>query len=205
MPSPNPSVPSSSRRRPAPREAAPPRNQVQDADLLESALSGSREAWAEFVARYSRLVYSIPRRYGMDVHASEDVFQEVFSIFLRQVRGIRNRTGLPKWFLTTAHRVCRQSCAAARRRVVLEGPLADAAPPADLAARWERQHVVRRALARLGGRCEELIAALYTHNGPAAYAEIAQRLGMPPGAIGPTRARCLQKLLKLLEDEAECP
>ncbi len=198
MPSPNPSV-----RSQAPREAAAPWSHAEDAELLEAALSGSQEAWAAFVARYSRLVYSIPRRYGMDVHASEDVFQEVFSIFLRQARGIRNRTGLPKWFITTAHRVCRQSCAAARRRVVLEGPLAEAAPPADVATRWEQQHVVRRALDRLGGRCEQLISALYTQNGPDAYAEIARRLDMPPGAIGPTRARCFQKLLKLLEGEWE--
>jgi DNA-directed RNA polymerase specialized sigma24 family protein len=31
------------------------------------------------------------------------------------------------------------------------------------------------------------------------YAEIARRSGMPVSSIGPTRARCLEKLKKVLE------
>jgi DNA-directed RNA polymerase specialized sigma24 family protein len=34
---------------------------------------------------------------------------------------------------------------------------------------------------------------------PPPYSEIAARLGTTEGSIGPTRARCLQKLLKLLD------
>jgi len=34
---------------------------------------------------------------------------------------------------------------------------------------------------------------------PPAYSEVAAALGMTHGSIGPTRARCLQKLLALLE------
>jgi DNA-directed RNA polymerase specialized sigma24 family protein len=30
------------------------------------------------------------------------------------------------------------------------------------------------------------------------YSDIATALGMPEGSIGPTRARCLKKLMKLL-------
>jgi DNA-directed RNA polymerase specialized sigma24 family protein len=31
------------------------------------------------------------------------------------------------------------------------------------------------------------------------YEEVSQRLGMPVASIGPTRARCLEKLRKLIE------
>jgi DNA-directed RNA polymerase specialized sigma24 family protein len=30
------------------------------------------------------------------------------------------------------------------------------------------------------------------------YAEVAERLGMPLGSIGPTRARCLKRLKQVL-------
>jgi DNA-directed RNA polymerase specialized sigma24 family protein len=34
---------------------------------------------------------------------------------------------------------------------------------------------------------------------PPSYAEIAAVLGIPEGSIGPTRARCLGKLLRILK------
>ena len=38
--------------------------------------------------------------------------------------------------------------------------------------------------------------------GTLTYAEVAERLGMPLGSIGPTRARCLERLRGLLEGTA---
>lgn len=152
------------------------------------------------MARYGQLVYSIPRRYGLDAEACDDVFQEVFSILVRQLPGIRRQSALPKWFITTTHRVCRQWFAR-NRQPPMEAPeaLDEPAPPPELALRWERLHLVRQALRRLGGRCEELLAALYTDQGPVRYDEIAGKLDLPIGSIGPMRARCLAKLLEQLE------
>ena len=182
----------------------PPRRPVwehlDDREILAAGLRGDQEAWREFVRRYSRLVFSIPHRYGLDRQASEDVFQEVFIIFLRQLPNIRRRTGLPKWFMTTTHRVCRHRYL---RFAVSAGPLAEpielAAPPPDLLARWERQHLVRLALRRLGGPDQDLLIALYTNHGTGRYDEVARKLGIPEGSIGPTRARSLHKLRRLLE------
>ena len=72
-------------------------------------------------------------------------------------------------------------------------------PPPDLLVHWERQHLVRTALRRLGGRCEQLLVALYTDQGPAGYEEVAAKLDMPEGSIGPGRARCLSKLLEIMK------
>ena len=41
--------------------------------------------------------------------------------------------------------------------------------------------------------CQQLIALL-TQDPPLPYAEIAARLGIPVGSIGPCRRRCLDKL-----------
>lgn len=61
----------------------------------------------------------------------------------------------------------------------------------------ERQRAVRRALAALPGRCPELMATL-ARSPELTYRQVAERLGMPRGSIGPVRSRCLSCLRVLL-------
>ncbi|MFI5386177.1 MAG: RNA polymerase sigma factor, partial [Fimbriimonadales bacterium] len=66
------------------------------------------------------------------------------------------------------------------------------------AAQAERADLVRRYVGALNDRCRELLSMLYLRDDPS-YIEVAEKLGMPIGAIGPTRARCLDKLRRDLE------
>jgi hypothetical protein len=50
-------------------------------------------------------------------------------------------------------------------------------------------------VAELEPRDQQLLALLL-HDPPTSYAEVGAQLGMPIGAIGPTRARCLARLRK---------
>ncbi|MCH8314606.1 MAG: sigma-70 family RNA polymerase sigma factor, partial [Planctomycetes bacterium] len=68
------------------------------------------------------------------------------------------------------------------------------------AAQWERQQIVREALDRLGGRCQQLLTALFLAPGTLNYEAIADQLGMKVGSIGPTRARCFEKMEKILRE-----
>jgi RNA polymerase sigma factor (sigma-70 family) len=173
---------------------------ADDDALIRACRAGDEAAWRAIIDKYGRLVFSIPRRYGLDLEASEDVFQEVFSILVQQLAGIRNPTGLPKWLITTAHRVsCRVVRAAQAGGARIQDGIDPNAPPPEEALRWERQHLVRQALRRLGGRCEELLTSLYLEPGQVSYEQIARHLNMPIGSIGPTRARCLRKLLEILD------
>ncbi|MDY7109156.1 MAG: sigma-70 family RNA polymerase sigma factor [Planctomycetota bacterium] len=177
-------------------DAEPP---ADDETLVRACRAGDEAAWREIVTRYGRLVFSIPRRYGLDPEASEDVFQEVFSILVQQLPAIQNPTGLPKWLITTTHRVsCRAIRSARGKGARVQDGVDPGAPPPEEALRWERQHLVREGLRRLGGRCEELLTALYLDHEHVSYRHIARRLGMPVGSIGPTRARCLGKLMEIL-------
>ena len=63
----------------------------------------------------------------------------------------------------------------------------------------ELQHEVRTAVAALDGRCRELLTLLFYREDPPPYSEIASALGLREGRGGPTRARCLEKLLRLLD------
>jgi DNA-directed RNA polymerase specialized sigma24 family protein len=51
----------------------------------------------------------------------------------------------------------------------------------------------------LDERCQKLVEMLFYRAQPPSYAEIAAELGIPEGSIGPTRARCLGKLLRILK------
>ena len=63
----------------------------------------------------------------------------------------------------------------------------------------EEQHRIRTALSLLDERCKTLLELLFYAPEPPSYAEIAAALGVPEGSIGPTRARCLAKLLRMLK------
>ncbi|GAA0687560.1 sigma-70 family RNA polymerase sigma factor [Kitasatospora atroaurantiaca] len=62
----------------------------------------------------------------------------------------------------------------------------------------ERRRAVRRALARLPGRCPQLMTAL-AESPELTYRQLADELGVPRGSIGPTRSRCLACLRALLQ------
>ena len=62
----------------------------------------------------------------------------------------------------------------------------------------EEQHLVRAALAELDERCRRLLTMLFCRADTPPYSEIAASLGTTEGSIGPTRARCLKKLLGAL-------
>jgi len=61
------------------------------------------------------------------------------------------------------------------------------------------QALVRDALARLGERCRQLLWMLYYDRSEPSYEQVSRRLKMPLGSVGPTRARCLQKMRKMLQ------
>jgi DNA-directed RNA polymerase specialized sigma24 family protein len=50
------------------------------------------------------------------------------------------------------------------------------------------------ALSGLSERCKRLIEALYYEDPTPSYGELSQRLGVPIGSLGPTRARCMERL-----------
>ena len=171
----------------------------EDHVVVRTCLDGDAEAWEELVARYKALVYSIPRTYGLDPSTCDDVFQEVFAILLRKLPELRNQRALPKWFMTTTQRTTRRIAGKMRSTSSAQEQLLAENPPAAMTERWEQQQLVRESLRRLGGRCEQLLRAMYAPSGAQSYEVIAEQLGMAVGSIGPTRARCLERLMGIIE------
>lgn len=178
------------------RSTPVPRNDLQ---LIQACLAGRHDAWDELVDRFKRLVYSIPRRYGFSDADADDVFQNVFIILYRKLDTVRDHERLAGWLIRITHRECYRVGKQSGRYVQLDEMIHDVGEPSEHdAGLWERQQIVRQALEELGGRCQQLLTALFLATGTPNYEAMADQLGMKVGSIGPTRARCFEKMEKIL-------
>ncbi len=171
----------------------------KDPDLVKACLKGDKAAWDELVNRYARLVYSIPRRYGMSPEDVEDVFQNVFAIVFQRLHDLRDRTLLAAWLITITQRECHRLRKTNPQLLGIDDFERDPhALPAEQAEILELQHLVRQAISQLEPGCQKLITALFLDPRNPSYQEIAMHLRLPVGSIGPNRARCFKKLEAIL-------
>ncbi len=169
-----------------------------DPALVQACLAGDETGWRELVDRYKRLVYSIPRHYGLSDSDAEDVFQNVFAIVLRQLGNLRDPTRLSAWLITITHRQTQQLVRHSARFVSTDQDLDLADEPSlEEIHRWEQRQLLHEAMSRLDPRCQQILTILLQEEKPN-YEELAQHLGMAVGSIGPTRARCFKKLEAIL-------
>jgi RNA polymerase sigma factor (sigma-70 family) len=168
--------------------------------LVVRAREGDWRAWGEIVERYAPLVWSICRRFGLTSADADDIGQGVWLRLVEQLPAIRDPAALPGWLATTTRRECLHILRTERGHE----PLDDLGGPADVTddissmveqsvLAVEREIALRDGFAHLDPRCQQLLGLL-VHDPPMPYAEIGAKLGMPVGSIGPSRARCLDKL-----------
>lgn len=192
----------------------PVHDALSDDDLIQRCRAGEAAAWSTLVRRYQRLIYTVPRRAGLDDGAAADVFQTCFQRLFEHLDRLDDASRVRAWLVTTAKRETLRLLERAQRMPLAEAatgaddagaedPLArvpDPAPlqDAQLSALQEHDRL-RQAVDRLDPRARQFIELLFLQDEPLPYSEIAARLGIPEGSIGPTRARCLAKLRKLME------
>ncbi len=175
-----------------------------DSQLIAACLAGDGAAWNQLVERYQRLVYSVALRQGLTAEDAEDVFQAVFVILLGKLDTCRDHDRLAGWLTTItrreAWRVQRERAAHAQGagEALATQPSVEPSPESAV-QQMEEQDVVRQAVERLGPRCRLLLRRLFYSGEQPSYADIAREFGMPEGSIGPTRARCLERLRAILE------
>jgi RNA polymerase sigma factor (sigma-70 family) len=165
--------------------------------LVRAALAGDDRAFAKLVARFERPLRSIVRSYRLSGWDADDVIQSTWMQFLEHGAGLREPAAISGWLATTARRYCLRMLQSNVRELLLEDPTTsdggyDGRLDADLLAA-ERRAALDASLARLTGRQRDLITLLLDEP-ELSYEEVGQRLGLPIGSIGPTRARSLSRL-----------
>lgn len=178
---------------------------ASDRELLLACRNGDMRAWEQLFEKYERLVFSIPLNYGLSRDDAADVAQLTFTALIEQIETLHEESRLGAWLALVARRNTWRAMERGRR----EQP--DAATPipesgvlvgqsaADPLERWELTEWIHRGLSTLSERCRALLIALYFEPAEPAYTELAERFSMPLGSIGPTRARCLERLRQMLE------
>jgi RNA polymerase sigma factor (sigma-70 family) len=169
------------------------------ADLLARAVHGDPAAWAAIVEAYAGLVAGAARSVGLGAADTADVAQITWLALLENADRIHNPQRLGSWLVTVAKREALRL----RRQAVRHLPVSDdvffdraGEPAAGLEAlvlRAEQYAILHRAIACLPEAGQRLVRALLT-DPDASYAEVAARVGIPPGSVGPTRARCIRRL-----------
>ena len=178
----------------------------EDARLVGRCLDGDARAWESLVARHERLVFAVASSYRLSETDVGDVFQEVFTALVRGLPRLRDARTLVRWLSSTTERIARATALRRRREQALgeSDPQTMESLPADQPEvgaeleTLEEQALVRLALDRLPEGCRRLLIALYFDESASDYATVARRLGVPIGSLGPTRARCIERLRRIL-------
>jgi RNA polymerase sigma factor (sigma-70 family) len=178
--------------------------------LVVAAAAGDKAAWQMLVERFGSLVWSITRAYRLGHADAADVFQTTWLRLAEHLTRIEKPDRIGAWLATAARRECLQSIRASGRATPAEDMTrfervsAADNPPEEAVLRAEHQQeqadraaAVWQAFGRLSGRCRELLRVLMA-SPPPSYADVAAALDLPVGSIGPTRARCLQRLREQL-------
>jgi RNA polymerase sigma factor (sigma-70 family) len=178
-----------------------------DRDLIRRCREGSAGAWHQLLNKYERLVYSIPLRYGLSRDDAADIAQITFTILIQSLDGLSEDSRLGPWLATVARRHTWRLLERNRREAAserLEGTdIAESAvllgkSDADSIEHWELTEWLDAGLSKISEPCRKLLLALYFQPERSSYAEVAERLDMPVGSIGPSRARCMRRLKQML-------
>lgn len=177
-----------------------------DARLVKLCRKGDQSAWEEIVDKYQRLINTIPRRAGLGEEQAADVFQEVFVTLLEKIDDIEQPERLRAWLVTVAKFKTWQTIRGAKDIRSIDddenahtldfpdrSPLAD-----DVVIELEQQHIIRSGLKQMDERCRDILSMIYLSEPAFSYVQVAEKIGVGESSISPMRARCLQKLAKII-------
>ena len=167
--------------------------------LVSRAREGDQGAWNAIVERYLPLVCGLARRYRLSEADGDDVCQTVWLRLVEKLDDLREPAALPGWIATTTRNECLRVISGRKKMTPVDpvdsttlAGVEDDVAGDDLVAAEERQ-ALRDGLAALPEDRRALLLILLT-DPPVPYADISERLGIPIGSIGPTRARALEQL-----------
>ncbi len=173
--------------------------------LVTAMIAGDEAAWRTYVAEYGGLIRAVAAYFGLHGDDRDDLFQITCLAALKSIGSLRKPSRLASWTYNVAWRAAidwkrrrkREERTLDPSRPLRPEPAAKASIGEDELIRLEEELHLYQALEAIDVRCRRMLTALYLENPRVSYAELAERLGMPVGSIGPVRARCLQQVQRL--------
>lgn len=171
--------------------------------LVQSAARGDPAAWNALVERYVDLVWSIARSHSLTECDAADVTQTTWLRLAEQLTRLHEPGRVGAWLATTARRESLRVIRDVRRTlpsgaipelaVAVHGQFPESRSAEEPLLASERDAELWRAFRQLTPACQRLLRTLMADPAPS-YAEVSVSMEMPIGSIGPTRARCLDRL-----------
>jgi RNA polymerase sigma factor (sigma-70 family) len=170
--------------------------------LVRAARDDNESAWNALVDEFAGLVWAIVRAHRLSAADAADVSQTTWLRLAEHLRRIRDPERVGAWLAATTRYECRRLLRRSQRELLVgdEVPEPEQVGVPSLAAglvRRERAAALWAAFAQLPERCQTLLRVLMADPAPA-YEDAAEALGVPVGSLGPTRARCLERLRRLV-------
>lgn len=169
---------------------------VTHGELLRRAIAGNQGAWNDLVDRFSQMVWNVARSFRLDEATAKDVSQTVWMKLIENASRIEDPEKLPGWLATTCRREAIRVSKLRDRTIPteFEYDIEDDSPSLEaLLIEDEESGILVKAFGRLSEGCQQLLRLL-TIEPALSYEEIAEVTGRPVGSLGPTRARCLDRL-----------
>jgi RNA polymerase sigma factor (sigma-70 family) len=165
------------------------------ARLVACAAAGEEWAWTALVVRFRPTLTAVARRHRLGAADADEVEQRTWLRLMRSIGAIHQPAQLRAWLITTARRESLRLLAERREDPVAEPPepRQDDADDTPEATADECRLALERALQHVTPRQRALLRLLMQNPTPS-YEDISKALGIPVGSIGPTRARCLERL-----------
>lgn len=171
-------------------------------DLLQAVGERNPAAWEEILRRYGNIVWAKVRTFRLQEADALDAVQMTWLRLAENYHQVRSPECLTGWLATTASRECLRILRRPKYTVdVAEAATEVADPSVDLEQHvidTETAQLLRELVAELPPRRRTLLRALFGEN-PKPYAEVARVVGIPPGSVGPTRARALAQLRWMID------
>ena len=165
--------------------------------LARGAAAGDESAWNELVRRLDGVLRGVARRYRLAGADVDDVVQTTWLRAVDHVGRLHDPGAIAGWLVVTARCEAMRTLQRGVREVLTDDTAAiddpDPACPEVLAIARERRAALHGAVDRLSGRQRVLLSSMLATPAPS-YEQIAERLAMPVGSIGPTRDRALARL-----------
>lgn len=167
-----------------------------DAELVRASLQGDVDCFGELYCRYYRFAIGVARARLLDIHLSEDIAQESFSIASRELRKLQDPSRFGGWLRT----IVRRAAARAKRKTIPHQPLGPdklSIVSSVLDTGRDQEREVREAVDKLPEAARELVHLHYFAQ--LSYEEISKLIGTTPSAIHGRLQRARRRLRELIE------
>jgi RNA polymerase sigma factor (sigma-70 family) len=171
-------------------------------ELLARAARRDPSAWEEIISRYNGLVWARVRSFRLQEADAIDAVQTTWLRLAENCGRVQHPDRLGGWLGTTAARESLAIVRHTKQTAPVDG-LADtltdpAVGPERTVLDAETAQAVRALITELPPRRRALMQAMFDQESRR-YADISRDTGIPIGSLGPTRARALHQLRRILD------